>query len=500
MVTATLMYHKYLRAHEWSRAGWYGTALALMGAGLLFKEAAATLPAVLLLLEALGPKVRAPGGVTWPRALMRSLPFWAIGVGHLVYLSRPLQSYNPGLLKPELLMVRLPGSLETLARYVALLLFPATMRPFYGLPRPTSLLEAWPLAGAGVLVGLVTLGLLAWRRLPAAAFGLGWFLLTVAPYLDLLAISPRGMGLADRYLYGPSVGFLLVVAVLVDSSAVWLARYLGLSRNQWLGMTTGVLTVVYVGLAAWYMPVWRDNLSLYSRMVRDSPQAAEPHLNLGMTYLDLGQVDRGIVELETAVRLRPQWVRSQIPLALAYVEFRDPTEGFRMFDRIAAAAAGEYFYYVMRGRAHLLVKQPQAAREVLQAGLQQFPASLTLHYLLAHAQEAQGNAAGALEAYRRVLALDPRLASAYEGIGKALVEQGEYRAAARAFRQGLSLRPDHLPTLRLLALALEADGREQESLALWRKVAEQTEDPGIREEALKRTQRQSALSPPAAAD
>jgi tetratricopeptide (TPR) repeat protein len=395
MVAATLSYQKFLRAHGWSRARWYGAALAMMGIGLLFKEAAVTLPPVLLLLEALGPKIGAPRTGPWWRALLRSLPFWAMGVGHLVFLSRPLQSYNPGSLTPQVLLARLPGSLETLARYVGLLVFPVTMRPFYDLPRPTSVLEPWPLAGAGLLVGLLALGCLAWRRLPAAAFGLGWFLVTVAPYLDLLAISPRTMGLADRYLYGSSLGFLLLAVVLLDGAAACLARSRPPGRAHYLGITAGVLVLGSIGLTARYLPVWRDNLSLYSRMVQDFPQAAGPRLNLGTTYLDLGEVDRGIVELETAVRLQPQWVRPQIPLALALVQFRDPTEGFRIFDRIAATAARDHFYYVMRGRAHLLVRQPEKATEVLRAGLRRFPKSLKLRFLLGEALDASGDAEGA---------------------------------------------------------------------------------------------------------
>jgi tetratricopeptide (TPR) repeat protein len=496
MATAALIYHRFLRAHGWSRARWYGAALAAMGIGLLFKEAAVTLPAVFLLLEALGPKIGAPQAGPWWSALLRSLPFWAIAVGHLVFLSRPLQSYNPGVLTPEVLMTRLPGCLATFARYVGLLVFPVSMRPFYDLPRPTSLMDPWPLAGAGMLVALLALGFLAWRPLPVAAFGLGWFLITVAPYLDLLAISPRTMGLADRYLYGASIGFLLLAAGLLDEAAVRLARPRTLGRTQFLGMATGILALGYIGLTAWYMPVWRDNLSLYSRIVRDFPQAAGPRLNLGTTYLDLGEVDRGIGELQTAVRLRPEWVRPQIPLALALVEFRDPTEGFRIFDRIAATAAGDYFYYVMRGRAHLLVRQPEKAAEVLRAGLRRFPNSLNLLFLLGEALEVSGDVDGAIQAFQGALALDPDLAGAHEGLGRTLAQRGDYAGAARSFTRALELHPNRITALHLLALAQEKAGRVKESLHLWREVAARAPDPGLRAEALRRIQELSAGSGP----
>ena len=130
MVAATWLYHTSLRSRGWRRAGWYAGSMGAMGAGLLFKEAAVLLPAVFLLLEGLGPRVNAGHGGSWRHALLRSLPFWAIAVGHLAFLSRPLQTYNQGLLLPQVLLARLPGSLETLARYVGLILFPVTMQPF----------------------------------------------------------------------------------------------------------------------------------------------------------------------------------------------------------------------------------------------------------------------------------------------------------------------------------------------------------------------------------
>jgi len=486
MVTAALIYHRSLRARGWTQAGLYGAALVVMGIGLLFKEAAVTLPPVLLLLEALGPKIGAPRAGSWWGPLLRSSPFWAIGVGHLVFLSQPLQSYNPGALTPQVLLARLPGSLETFARYVGLLVFPVTMRPFYDLPRPTSFLEPWPLAGAGLLVGTVGLCVFWWRRLPEASFGLGWFLLTLAPYLDLLAISPRRMGLADRYLYGASVGFLLLAALVLDRAAVHLARRKGGWRAQCLGGSAGILTLISVAVTAWYMPVWRDNVSLSSRMVRDFPQAPSPHLNLAIAYLDLGELDRGIAELETAVRLQPQWVRPQIPLALALVVTGRPADGFRVFDRIAPAAADSYAYYIMRGRAHLVAREAEAAADILTAGLRRFPKSLELRFLLAGAREAQGDAEGALEAYREALALDPRLAWAHEGVGRAFARRGDYGAAAQSFTRALELQPDRISALRLLALAREKEGRVEESRRLWGEVAARDHDPAHRANALKR--------------
>lgn len=486
MATATLCYLAMLRADGRRRAGWYLAALAAMGAGLLFKETAVTLAPLFLVLEALAPRLIASRRTPWVHVALRSLPVWLAAVVHLAVLSRPLQTFNAGLLTPGGLLARVPGSLETFARYLLLLLFPLNMRPFYGLPRPTSLFEPWPLAGAVLFAGLLVLLICWWQRVPAAAFGLAWLLLTLAPSLDLLAFSGRSMGLADRYLYGPSVGLLLVAALTLDRGAARVAEACHLSRARILGVATGFLAATCIVLTAWYLPVWRDNLSLYSRMVRDFPQAPEPHLNLGTTYLDEGDAERGIAELEAATRLRPNWTRPQIVLALAYVGARNPSEGFRIFDRIASRATDDLNYYEMRARAHLLVGTPGPATDILQAGLARFPTALDLHLLLGRALEAQGDSAGAVQAYRRALAMDPRIAPAQEGLGRALARQGDYEAAAQAFARALDLQPDRISSLRFLALAREAEGRTEESLRLWREVARRAQDPRFRAEAFQR--------------
>jgi len=483
MTMAMLLYHASLRTQGYRRAGLYAGALATMTAGLAFKEAAVVLPAMFLLLECLGPRINASRGTASLCALARTVPFWIMAVAHLVFLSRPLQAYNNAPFSPEVLLHRLPGSLEIFARYLCLLLFPVNMKPFYDLHRVGSFLEPWPMLGGMLFVGIVLLGLVSWRHLPGASFGVGWYLLSIAPFLDLMAFSPRQMGLADRYLYGPSVGIVILSVVLLDRAVSRLAgRYGKGYRLLFLGMTTGVLVLICTAVTAQYMRVWKNNVTLYSRMIEDFPASAGPHGNLGLTYLDLAELDQGIAELETAQRLNPRWARPQIPLALAYVTTGNPAAGFQLFDKIAPAAAQNHEYYALRGQAHLLVHEPKAAIGVARAGLQRFPTSLRLHFLLARAQEEDGDLNEAARTFRQVLLLEPNLAPAYEGLGRIFASQGEYGAAALALQRCREIEPDRLSAIRLFAQVREREGRVQDSLDLWREVATLTQDPSDRAE------------------
>ena len=194
---------------------WGGAALAMQAFALFSKEAAVTLPALLVLSDLVhSPASDQPAERTsLRRALMRSLPFWIVTVAFATVRFSQLLSIAGDRLQGGGLWRRLPGSLELLARYVVLSLVPTHMQPFYSLKRPESFLGLWPALGLLLGGGLVVLLIWSWRRAPLVAYGTAWFLVTISPVVDLVPLSPRDMGLADRYLYLPSVGVSILLAL-----------------------------------------------------------------------------------------------------------------------------------------------------------------------------------------------------------------------------------------------------------------------------------------------
>ncbi|MBI4537604.1 MAG: tetratricopeptide repeat protein [candidate division NC10 bacterium] len=487
-----LAYRRARPAGGGLRLGWYAAALLAGVAGLSCKETAAALPLLLLVADLLGTTIGMASAGGFVSLAVRSLPFWGLAAGHLAFLSGPFRTLDATLLAPGDLWGRLPGALETLARYLGLLLFPLTMRPFYDLPRPDSLLAPWPLLGGLLLLGLLLALWRLWRRRPTAAFGLAWLLITLGPVLDLVAVSPRPMGLADRYLYLPSIGFLLWAVGVAEGARSWWGGPRQHLPSHLPAVAVALLAFGWTALTAGYLPVWRDNLSLYSRMVRDFPDAGVPRLNLATTYLDMGETGRGIAELETAIRRQPMWARPQIMLGLVLVGTGDRARGFALFDRAAPLAQDDIHYYRTRAEAHLVAQAPERAAEVARAGLRRFPRAVELTRLLAQALEATGDIGGAVAMQRDLLRWDPRLASAHEALGRLMVRQQDFAGAAEALTRALELEPDRLLSLRLLALIRQAEGRREESLRLWNTLEARAHDPAIRAEAQARIR---ALTP-----
>jgi tetratricopeptide (TPR) repeat protein len=472
----------YLRARGAAggrRAALLLGSLAAFGLGLLSKETALGLPLLLAWAEV----VLRGGGLAGGRAGLggaaaRLAPFFALALGFLAFRWEAVAQWTAEAVGPAPLGQRLPGALELVARYALLAVWPLGLQPVYLLSRPASPFAPWPLAGLGL--GLLIGGLaLAWRRsAPAASFGLGWFLLALGPVLDLVPVAGRPLNFAARYLFLPTVGLaLLAGAALARLPA---AR----PRLAWAAGAAGAL--VFLGWTAQtltYLPVFRDDLSLFGRVARDLPGLALGHHNLGLALLRAGRTPEGLEALERAVGVAPGDGLAQLALAEAYVATGRAAEGVRLLDALAPGMGETIKYIHTRAAAHLRQAEWRAAAEVLARGLRRYPEAGDLHFLLGHAWEQLGDLPRAEEAYRRALALHPGLPGGRVSLALLLLRRDRPAEAAAAAREALRAEPDSAAAWRALALALGAAGDRTGSRRAWERVIALDETPAARAEA-----------------
>lgn len=484
-VLGSLLAYRRATLQRSRQGAWYLMAMACQVFALLSKESTITLPALLVLSDVLNPLSSGPptDRTAWRRALVRSLPFWAVTAVFVVFRLGEFVHLVGNRIEGGNLWGRLPGSLEIFGRYIRLSLVPTHMQPFYSLPRPQSFLEPGPALGllaAGVLVLLLAW---SWRRVPQVAFAVAWFLVTVIPVLDLVPVSLREMGMTDRYLYLPSVGISLLLAqgiFLLMGPATeggWRPRRM----VGWAAVS--FLLILYAWSLLRYAPIWRDNLTLYTRMEQVAPRSPNPPFNLGVTYFRANDLPRATVALERAVRLNPTLQRSRTILALLYVLQGRAADGFRLLETLASEGANNRDYYVTRTAAHLFVGDVREALSYAEEGTRRFPEDAYLTELLGRALERAGRFAEAVERYHRALTLDPDLFQAEESLGNLLVQSGRYAEAAQHFLRSAEIRPDRAQPIRALALLFETQENWPEALRLWRQVLEMAPNGAAIQEA-----------------
>jgi Tfp pilus assembly protein PilF len=221
--------------------------------------------------------------------------------------------------------------------------------------------DHWPVAvvaGAGLLLA----GVSAWAlrglgRRPYLAVGWFWFLGTLVPVIGLVQDGRQAM--ADRYMYVPSIGLLLVLCWGAgeiigratksdagrDAPANSQAR-----RPRYLAAPIAALAILGCGWATRHqLQYWRNSVALFGRAVavtqgnyiaqeslgialvrsgaieqagphfaeslRLQPERASVHFNLGLWLTLEGKPAEAAAQYREAIRLRPKYPKALNNLA-----------------------------------------------------------------------------------------------------------------------------------------------------------------------------------------
>ena len=218
--------------------GWRRAALilGLLAAGTLVKEHVVAMAAVVLVVDWWLKGRGAIAGLARNWRLHAALVAGAlIAVPAIVWYVTRHSAGSAGLSVPDTTWYRyLFTQFEALWIYIRLFVFPIDQSLDYNLPSVGGLFEPLVLLGLAGLVGLLYI---AWRyraRYPLAALGLVVFLILLAPTSSVIPIADT---VAERRVYLPGIGLLLVVVECLRHwrSTPW--------RNGWLGAVIALLAL-----------------------------------------------------------------------------------------------------------------------------------------------------------------------------------------------------------------------------------------------------------------
>ncbi|MGH7814996.1 MAG: tetratricopeptide repeat protein [Candidatus Binataceae bacterium] len=284
--------------------------------------------------------------------------------------------------------------------------------------------------GAVSLAGILLLKRHPHRRL--YLFCAAWFPIALAPMLNFNGISTLDP-IHDRYLYFASIGFCVMAADLAA----------GFARSRAIGAEAAAAAgaVAAIGLGAMLYSAqhyWRDDIALYSQMIRIFPETPAWRRKLAGVLKAQGDLASARTQLKAAVRLAPKAPDLLNDLALLDEE---------MGDRRGAARA-------MAERIKLLAHPTPAD-----------------YSKLAFAADAAGDAAGSEAALNRAEALAGGAAAAALARAQISFLHGEHNRAEAAVREILKRNPKDERALSTLGAMLLSDRRYDDALKPLRVVA-----------------------------
>lgn len=412
-----------------------GVPLLFVG-GLLTKEMVVTLPGILLLID----WVR---GARWgPRRWLLHGAVFGLALG-LCVLSL---SGGDLVAKPAAEGTTAVGltACRYVARYIGLLLFPASQSidysfsaivPSRGWISPWTTVPAVLLvAGLLVVAGVALLRCIRRPLRPDAngaaagdasaaallALGLFWFLGTLLPVLQIVPIAER---FAERFVYLPGIGLILIVTWGI----LWLER-----RERLLGFGGGILLcVVLAALTIGRNRDWRTPLSLWTAAVEAQPSCARAHLGRANALQKEGRLREAGDEFTRALEIFSE--EPELPLHHGFI-----LQALTLRGQVWGALASEEpekLNLAIRDYRHLLTLADIDGTRIDGSSKHTF-----VHYNFAGLLANAGQVEEAKAQYRRVIEIaSPAalVAAAQFYLGQFALKEGELSTAEGFYRDAL---------------------------------------------------------------
>lgn len=265
----------------WASALWFG-------AGLFAKETGLVMLAILPLLCWIQLKGRASGG---KRIWQAIFPYGAVSASYL--LVRWAVMNRVGVENGEHTWAEVIFSAPSiLVFYMKKLFLPWHLSGCYMNPLTASPTALFWLQLIGILISLAAVAWFAFRYQSLIALAVALITIPVVPALAVTRIYPQGDMTHDRYLYVPSIGLSLLVALLVKR--VW-----SLERPARVALSAAVIAVLVAFSAETIVQqrYYQNDVAFYSRVIEMSPSDGFARAMLGNVYLDESRNDLALEEL-----------------------------------------------------------------------------------------------------------------------------------------------------------------------------------------------------------
>jgi len=201
-------------------------------------------------------------------------------------------------------------------KYIGLLIWPLDLSLFHFTPMVRTVMN---LRFIIPLIGLVALAfaLRPLWKLRNARFALLWFGLNLVPVLNLGAFDENFL-VQERYVYIPSIGFSLLVAMALVRVPLtkWLPFW---SRTRAQAATATVMVFLLGGRTLAQNATWKDDMSVWQHGVETAPDQPMSHFVLGHKLIDLTDYPKAAEQLELYLKLNPDNPIVLANLASCYV-------------------------------------------------------------------------------------------------------------------------------------------------------------------------------------
>ncbi len=432
-----------------------------------------TLPLVLLLLDwwplerfvrfrsdiAAATKKRQIASVSYPKMTFRHLVAEKVPLFVLSALSCVIttiaQRVAVAALERIPLNYRIANTFLSYISYIGKAIWPSRLAVFY--PPPLANLSVATAVGCSLLFFLITaISIFVGRRRRYAAVGWLWYVGTLVPVIGLVQVGSQAM--ADRYMYIPMVGLLIIVA--------WAVKDLVDNRPS-LRIVTVMLAAVVLSsvviLTRMQVGYWRNSLTLFEHALKVTENNDLAESGCALALADKGRFSEAELHLRRAIQIsvNPTFFDDRINLGFVLLQqgkFNEAVVCLSEVIKNKSDSAKAYYFLAVALEGE---KKYDEAIKSLTSTLKLEPNYPDARKVMGSLLLVTGKLNEAVPYFNEALRIDANQVEIYRSLGAVYEQLGKYEQAIQSWKRSLELEPDNAEVLNNLAWVLAATGGDK---------------------------------------
>lgn len=316
-----LAFYLYIRAREGVRLA-YPFSVVSFALATLCKETALTLPIIFIAYDFVNKKEGDP----LSDYIKKYLAYIVVLICYIVIRYYALNGFAPR--QPNIQLagyVYFINIFPLFSQYLEKLLLPINLNKLYVFHPIFSVLEMRGVVSIAITVAFVIFSVISLRRKKQVFLGTLFIAVPLIPVLFMYR-SLGAFAFTERYLYLPSLGFVLIIALGLS----WIQ-----ANKPKLSLVLIIITMLVIGLYSVGTisrnSVWKDEYTLYSDIAKKSPDSYYVRNYMGLVYADQGRINDAISEFKAAIKLKPDFANAHYNLGVAYISLGRSAEAINEF-------------------------------------------------------------------------------------------------------------------------------------------------------------------------
>lgn len=286
-----------------------------------------------------------------------------------------------------------------LVGYIRVMLAPIDLCAFYIPDIYTSIAHTKVLASLIILAGILIVMVLAYRRARGASFAMWWFFIALLPVMNIIPLRAL---MAERFLYLPSIGFCLLMAIVIERIGL-----IGFKSKKRFARIVAVVLAAGLIISYSFRTIlrnedWKNSLTLSMSILKITPLNPWAFAALGEAYTSLRRNEEAVKPLLKSIALSGSYFLPRNILGFAYVEMGKNGDAVKVLTDALRINPDNLEALNSLGVAYASLKRYDDARKQFERSARIDPTFVNAYMNIGTTYDQMGLYDKALEAYGKV--------------------------------------------------------------------------------------------------